>query len=59
MDGLQRIAQGRDKACAYISEHPEIAQEIRLNMVEARKAENRAAGGPGSATSGVTAAAAA
>ncbi|MEP6654690.1 MAG: DNA recombination/repair protein RecA, partial [Myxococcales bacterium] len=55
----ERIAQGRDKACAYISEHPEIAQEIRLNMVEARKAENRAAGGPPSASNGVTAAAAA
>jgi recombination protein RecA len=40
----ERIGQGRDKACAYIAEHPEIAQEVRLNMVEARKAENRTLG---------------
>jgi recombination protein RecA len=38
----ERIAQGRDKACAYIAEHPEIAEEVRLTLVEARKAENNA-----------------
>jgi recombination protein RecA len=26
----ERIAQGREKACAFISEHPEIAEEVRL-----------------------------
>jgi len=41
-----RIAQGRDKACAYVAEHPEIAQEVRLTLIEARKAENTALGAP-------------
>ena len=41
-----RIAQGRDKACAYVAEHPEIAQEVRLTLIEARKAENAALGAP-------------
>ena len=36
----ERIAQGREKACAFIAEHPEIAEEVRLTLVEARKAEN-------------------
>jgi recombination protein RecA len=54
----ERIAQGRDKASAYNSEHPEIAHELRLNMVEARKAENRATGGPPLTSNGATAAAA-
>jgi recombination protein RecA len=40
----ERIAQGRDKACAYVAEHPEIAQEVRLTLLEARKAENAAIG---------------
>jgi recombination protein RecA len=38
----ERIAQGREKACAYVAEHPEIAEEVRLTLVEARKAENNA-----------------
>ena len=42
----ERIAQGRDKACAYVAEHPEIAQEVRLTLLEARKAENAALGTP-------------
>jgi recombination protein RecA len=42
----ERIAQGRDKACAYIAEHPEIAQEVRLTLLEARKAENAALRAP-------------
>jgi len=42
----ERIAQGRDKACAYVAEHPEIAQEVRLTLLEARKAENAAIGTP-------------
>jgi recombination protein RecA len=40
----ERIAQGRDKACAYVAEHPEVAQEVRLTLLEARKAENAALG---------------
>jgi recombination protein RecA len=40
----ERIAQGRDKACAYVAEHPEVAQEIRFTLLEARKAENAALG---------------
>jgi len=54
----ERFAQGREKACAYLAEHPEIAEEIRLNLIEARKAENRALGAP-AASNGVTAASAA
>ena len=55
----ERIGQGRDKACTYVAEHPEIAEEIRLNLVEARKAENRTLGAPGATTNGVAAAIAA
>jgi recombination protein RecA len=40
----ERIGQGRDKACAYVAEHPEVAQEVRLTLLEARKAENAALG---------------
>ena len=40
----ERIAQGRDKACTYVAEHPEIAQEVRLTLLEARRAENAALG---------------
>ena len=54
----ERFAQGREKACAYVAEHPEIAEEIRLNLIEARKAENRALGVPG-ASNGAPAQAAA
>ena len=42
----ERIAQGRDKACAYVAEHPEVAQEVRLSLLVARKAENAALGAP-------------
>ncbi|HEY8926500.1 MAG TPA: hypothetical protein VIU64_19090, partial [Polyangia bacterium] len=55
----ERFAQGRDKACAYVAEHPEIAEEIRLNLIEARKAENRAVGAPGVTATGAAAVAAA
>jgi recombination protein RecA len=40
----ERIAQGRDKACAFIAEHPEVAHEVRLTLLEARRAENAALG---------------
>jgi recombination protein RecA len=42
----ERIAQGREKACAFVAEHPEIGQEVRLTLLEARKAENAALGAP-------------
>ena len=46
----ERIGQGRDKACAWVAEHPDMAEEVRLNLVEARKVENQALHAPGSAT---------
>jgi recombination protein RecA len=33
------LAQGREKVIAYLAEHPAVAQEIRLSLVEAAKAE--------------------
>jgi len=36
----ERIAQGRDKACQYMTEHPELMDELRGKLVEQRKAEN-------------------
>ena len=42
----ERIGQGREKACAFVAEHPEITQEVRLTLVAARKAENAALGAP-------------
>ena len=38
------IGQGRDKASAYVAEPPEIAEEVRRLLLEARKAENAALG---------------
>jgi recombination protein RecA len=45
----ERIGQGRDKACAWVAEHPDMAEEIRLNLVEARKVENQSLNAPGGA----------
>ena len=42
----ERIAQGRDKACQYIAEHPELAAELRDKLVALRKAENARLGVP-------------
>ncbi len=42
----ERIAQGREKACAYLAEHPELADELRTLLVERRKAENARMGTP-------------
>jgi recombination protein RecA len=42
----ERIAQGRDKACQYISEHPQLADELRDKLVALRKAENARLGAP-------------
>ena len=52
----ERIGQGREKACAYVAEHPEVVQEVRLTLVEARKAENAALGAPVTAAPAVQAA---
>ena len=35
----ERLAVGRDKAIAYLAEHPSVAQEIRATLVEGAKAE--------------------
>ncbi len=35
----EKMAQGRDKAIVYLAEHPTMAQEIRLTLVEGAKAE--------------------
>ena len=36
----ERIAQGRDKACQYMAEHPALVDELRQKLVDERKAEN-------------------
>jgi hypothetical protein len=33
------LGNGRDKSIAYLAEHPSIAQEIRVTLVEGAKAE--------------------
>jgi recombination protein RecA len=38
----EKLAQGRDKACAYFVEHPGVADEIKLTLIEQIKAENAA-----------------
>ena len=38
----ERLAQGRDKACVYFGQRPDVADEIRLTLVEQIKAENAA-----------------
>jgi recombination protein RecA len=53
----ERFAQGREKACAYVAEHPEIAEEVRMQLIETRKAENRSLGAPGTANGAATGAA--
>jgi recombination protein RecA len=42
----ERIAQGRDKACQYLSERPELASELRDKLIALRKAENSRLGAP-------------
>jgi recombination protein RecA len=42
----ERIAQGRDKACQYLGEHPELSAELRDKLVALRKAENARLGAP-------------
>ena len=53
----ERIAQGRDKACQYLNEHPELAAELRDKLVALRKAENARLGATVPVTSGESAAA--
>jgi len=36
----EHIAQGRDKACQYMAEHPALMDELRQKLVDQRKAEN-------------------
>jgi recombination protein RecA len=48
----ERIAQGRDKACQYLNEHPELAAELRDELVALRKAENARLGAPVPAANG-------
>jgi len=52
----ERLAQGRDKVIAYLAEHPAVAQEIRMTLVEGAKAECQMA--PGAAALPAPAAAA-
>ena len=42
----ERIAQGRDKACQYLGEHPALVDELRDKLVALRKAENARIGTP-------------
>ena len=46
----ERIAQGRDKACQYLGEHPDLADVLRDKLVALRKAENARLGAPVAAT---------
>jgi recombination protein RecA len=48
----ERIAQGRDKACQYLGEHPDLAAELRDKLVALRKAENARLGAPVPVASG-------
>jgi recombination protein RecA len=41
----EKLAQGRDKVIAYLADHPAIAQEIRLTLIEGAKAECQMAPG--------------
>jgi recombination protein RecA len=44
--GSERIAQGRDKACQYMAEHPALADELREKLIALRKAEDARLGAP-------------
>jgi recombination protein RecA len=43
----ERIAQGRDRACAFMIDRNDVAEEIRLTLLEAAKAELHATARPG------------
>jgi recombination protein RecA len=53
----ERIAQGRDKACQHLAEHPELFEELRTRLVALRKAENARLGAPAPVAGGESAAA--
>jgi recombination protein RecA len=40
----ERIAQGRENACKWLVENPQVGEQIRALLVEKRKAENAAVG---------------
>ena len=42
----ERIAQGIDKACQYLGEHPALVDKLREKLVALRKAENARLGTP-------------
>jgi recombination protein RecA len=42
----ERIAQGRETACKWIAERPDLAEEMRKKLVERRKAENASVTAP-------------
>jgi recombination protein RecA len=44
-----RIAQGRDNACAYMVENPNVAETIRARLIDKRKAENAGTSAPAAA----------
>jgi recombination protein RecA len=46
------IAQGRDEACQYLAEHPQLRDELRDKLLALRKAENAPLGAPVAAASG-------
>ena len=50
--GGERIAQGRDKACQYLGEHPALVDELREKLVALRKAENARLGAPAQVPAG-------
>jgi recombination protein RecA len=44
--GGERIAQGRENACAYLLENPKVAEIIRAHLIQKRKAENAGTAAP-------------
>jgi recombination protein RecA len=48
--GGDRIAQGRENACAYMLENPKVAEIIRAHLIQKRKAENAGAPAPAAAS---------
>jgi recombination protein RecA len=47
--GGERVAQGRDNACAYMLENPKVAEIIRAHLIQKRKAENAGTATPAAA----------
>jgi recombination protein RecA len=53
----ERIAQGRERACGFMVERPDVAEEIRLTLLESAKADllaGPARGGGNGAASGAS-----